>query len=98
MRTKQTASKRYKVIGSLLVAASLFAACGNSDSSADDETTTIDTATIEDTATTVVDDTATTVASRAVPLRDVSAPSATTSAVHHVIRMTYTHNCCSRFR
>ena len=62
MRTKQTASKRYKVIGSLLVAASLFAACGNSDSSADDETTTIDTATIEDTATTVVDDTGTTVA------------------------------------
>lgn len=53
--------KRFKILGSLVIAVSLFAACGD-DSSSDVEETTVDTATIADTETTVAEDTATTVA------------------------------------
>ena len=52
MSKKTHHPKRYRVLGSLILAASLFAACGD-DSSSDVEETTVDTATIADTETTM---------------------------------------------
>ena len=54
MNKKTHHPKRYRVLGSLILAASLFAACGD-DSSSDVEETTVDTATIADTETTMAE-------------------------------------------
>ena len=62
MKSLNKSTKRFKILGSMLIAASLFAACGSDSPSSDAETTTIDTATIEDTASTVADEAMTTVA------------------------------------
>jgi len=61
MRSKNHTPKRLRLVGSLLIAVSLFAACGGDDS-ADVEETTVDTATIADTASTIAEDTETTMA------------------------------------
>ena len=62
MKSLNKSTKRFAILGSMLIAASLFAACGSDSPSSDAETTTIDTATIQDTASTVADEAMTTVA------------------------------------